>query len=263
MLVRELLTETTAAPLRATHRTSARAAADIIQTGFRLDRFGTGAGSGPGEPAGVYLSPEGDDSFAREVRDRRLHHFDTTIPVRVHAANVLTWGDAERRAFVREQRLRHRMTRFNLSLEDAERVLAGNTRGRPDLEAAFRETTTAAYEADEAMALNRSLRALGYDAVRYQEPFRRVDQMIVLDPAIIEIEPSFLKSFNNWTDFDIAAFRFRKAVEGDAALQAQKGGLEFGAFQAAVLERHGRWLADLPPADRDEVVRWEWDAFLE
>jgi hypothetical protein len=175
---------------RATHQTTPAAAAAIRANGFDIGLYGTGAGAGPGEPAGVFVSLGDGADFSRENATRRLG-MSETITLTLHVDNVLNWQPDERLAFFKEMRLEFLHDRFDLSPDDAVNVVRYSLRvmrERPDLEKITDWLGSRDGERELAMFLNRKLRELGYDAVRYRESFRGVDQMIVLDPSKITIE---------------------------------------------------------------------------
>ena len=177
--------------VEAVHRTSAAGAEAIRRHGFSLEHFGTGAGAGSGEPAGVYLSVGDGADFSREV-DRRSLGLDAVVRVRVHANNILQWDRDARLAFFKEARLAFVQERFGISPEDATAVIRYQLnvmRQRPDLDRIATWLDTREGERDLALYLNQRLRQEGYDAVQYRDPWQGVEQMIVLDPAKVEVLP--------------------------------------------------------------------------
>ena len=175
--------------ISAIHRTSKKSAADIRDHGFDLSCFGSGAGAGTGEPAGVYVSVGDGSDFSNENTKRNLG-LDDVLYLELNVNSILKWDREERLAFTASSRMEFIRSKFDISEEDATAIIRYMVRilkVRPDLDDIADWLSTRIGEREFAMFLNRKLRAQGYDAVQYRDPWQGVDQLIVLDPRKIKI----------------------------------------------------------------------------
>lgn len=174
----------------AIHRTTPAAARAIQQHGFKLSTYGAGAGAGPGEPAGVFVSIGDGADFSKE-NDKRQLGMTTVIHLDLHVTNCLDWSSDDRNARFKKIRLEFLQWKFNLSKEEATAIIRYSMRLKeiPKLDMIADWLDSRDGEAALALYFNQSLRAEGYDAVRYRDPWQGMEQMIVLDPSKITIKP--------------------------------------------------------------------------
>jgi hypothetical protein len=116
--------------------------------------------------------------------------FSAVLQLRLELSNVLTWTPEARIAFFKAARLDFLQGKFKLTVADAVAVVRFSLKlmkERADLETITNWLDTRAGERDLGLYLNERPRSQGFDAVSYQEPFRGVQQLIVLDPSKIAI----------------------------------------------------------------------------
>jgi hypothetical protein len=137
----------------------------------------------------VFVSVGDGQDFSRENSHRGLG-MEAVLHLQVNVTSILQWEADDRLAFFKQVRLEFVKNNFGLSDEEANAVIRYIVRiikDRPDLEKAADWLDTREGERALGLYLNQKLQDLGYDAVRYREPFHGVDQMIVLDPSKITV----------------------------------------------------------------------------
>lgn len=173
--------------MKCIHRTNHEAAESIVSYGFDLEKFGSGAGAGSGEPAGVFVSPGDGDDFAIENRIRSLG-MESLVEVEFSPKNLIQFDHEDRIRQFKECRLNFLTERFGISEDDAQAVASFRVRilsSRPDLSKIEEWSSSTAGEAEMAKFFTQSLLKQGIDAVAYRDPWQNVDQIIILDPGII------------------------------------------------------------------------------
>jgi hypothetical protein len=173
--------------MKCIHRTTHEAAKEIVKNGFSLDRFGSGAGAGSGEPAGVFVSPGDGHDFNVESEKRNLP-LSALLEVEFTPKNLVRMEHDDRIARFKECRLLFLCEKFSISREDAQAIASFKVRilnARPDLSAHEEWASSKSGEAELAKFFSRALVREGIDAIAYRDPWQGVEQIIILDSGII------------------------------------------------------------------------------
>jgi hypothetical protein len=174
--------------MHAIHRTTREAALSILESGFDINHFGAGAGAGSGEPAGIFVSPGDGEDFRAEDTRRGLG-FNCVLEVDFSSQNMATLTSDERIASFKRSRIELLGERYGLSAEEAQAVASYKMRilkGRPDLMEIADWLDTRPGEVTLAKHSATHLLRSGIDTVAYRDPWQHVDQIIILDPSIVE-----------------------------------------------------------------------------